>query len=101
MHSDAAGMDVGSKSHFVAVPAGRDAQPVQEFGSWTANRQRMAAWLKSSGLRTVAARQSTGVYWIAVPEILEREGIEVYVVNARGTKNLPGRQSDVCRNARG
>ena len=74
--SDAAGMDVGSKSHFVAVPAGRDAQPVQEFGSWTADRQRMAAGLKSCGLRTVA-RQSTGVYWIAVQEILEREGIEV------------------------
>ena len=55
---------------------------------------RMAAGLKSCGLRTVA-RQSTGVYWIAVPEILEREGSEVYVVNARGTQNLPGRQSEV------
>jgi hypothetical protein len=94
IHSDAAGIDVGSKSHFVAVPAGRDAQPVQEFGSWTADLQRMAAWLKSCGIRTVAM-QSTGVCWIAVQEILEREGSEVYVVNARGTQNLPGRQSDV------
>jgi transposase len=94
VHPDAAGIDVGNQSHFVAVPAGRDAQPVQEFGSWTADLQRMAAWLKGCGIRTVAM-QSTGVYWIAVQEVLEREGIEVYLVNARGTKNLPGRKSDV------
>jgi transposase len=94
VHSDAAGIDVGNQSHFVAVPAGRDAQPVQEFGSWTADLQRMAAWLKSCGIQTVAM-QSTGVYWVAVQEVLEREGIEVYLVNARGTKSLPGRKSDV------
>jgi transposase len=39
--------------------------------------------------------QSTGVYWIAVQEVLEQAGLEVYLVNARGTKNLPGRKSDV------
>jgi transposase len=94
VHPDAAGIDVGNQSHFVAVPAGREAQPVQEFGSWTADLQRMAAWLKGCGIRTVAM-QSTGVYWIAVQEVLEQEGIEVYLVNARGTKNLPGRKSDV------
>src|SRR5262245_9294502 len=90
VHPDAAGIDVGSGSHFVAVPAGRDPQPVQEFGSWTGDLRRMAVWLKSCGIRTVAM-QSTGVYWIAVQEVLEAEGIEVYLVNARGTKNLPGR----------
>lgn len=94
VHANAAGIDVGNQSHFVAVPAGRDTQPVQEFGSWTAELQRMAAWLKSCGIGTVAM-QSTGVYWIAVQEVLEQEGIEVYLVNARGTKNLPGRKSDV------
>ena len=94
VHPDAAGIDVGSKSHFVAVPAGRDEQPVQEFGSWTSDLKRLAAWLKSSGIRTVAM-QSTGVYWIALQEVLEAEGLEVYLVNARGTKNLPGRKSDV------
>src|SRR5665811_85445 len=62
VHPDAAGIDVGNKSHFVAVPAGRDTQPVQEFGSWTEGLQRMAAWLKVCGIRTVAM-QSTGVYW--------------------------------------
>ena len=94
VHRDAAGIDIGNGSHFVAVPAGRDEQPVQEFGSWTADLQRMAAWLKECGIGTVAM-QSTGVYWIAVEEVLEQAGIEVYLVNARGTKNLPGRKSDV------
>src|ERR1017187_4701232 len=94
VHPDAAGIDVGNASHFVAVPAGRDPHPVREFGSWTADLRRMAAWLKSCGIRTVAM-QSTGVYWIAVQEILEQAGFEVYLVNARGTKNLPGRKSDV------
>src|ERR1039458_9304720 len=94
VHPDAAGIDVGNASHFVAVPAGRDPHPVREFGSWTADLRRMAAWLKSCGIRTVAM-QSTGVYWIAVQEILGQAGFEVYLVNARGTKNLPGRKSDV------
>ena len=94
VHPDAAGIDVGNASHFVAVPASRDPHPVQEFGSWTADLHRMAEWLKSCGIRTVAM-QSTGVYWIALQEVLEEHGIEVYLVNARGTKNLPGRKSDV------
>jgi transposase len=94
VHPDAAGIDVGSKSHFVAVPPGRDEEPVQEFGSWTADLKRLAAWLKSCGIRT-AVMQSTGVYWIALQEVLEEAGLEVYLVNARGTKNLPGRKSDV------
>lgn len=94
VHPDAAGIDVGNASHFVAVPPGRDEQPVQEFGSWTADLRRMAEWLKRCGIRTVAM-QSTGVYWVAAEEVLEQEGLEVYLVNARGTKNLPGRKSDV------
>ena len=94
VHPDAAGIDVGSASHFVAVPPDREKQPVQEFGSWTADLRRMAEWLKRCGIRTVAM-QSTGVYWVALQEILEREGFEVCLVNARGTKNLPGRKSDV------
>jgi transposase len=54
----------------------------------------MAEWLKQCGIRTVAM-QSTSVYWIAVYDILEAAGLEVYLVNARDTKNLPGRKSDV------
>ena len=96
VHPDAAGIDVGNASHFVAVPAGRDRQAVREFGSWTSDLLRLADWLVALGIRTVAL-QSTGVYWIALGEVLEKAGLEVYVVNARGTKNLPGRKSDVQR----
>lgn len=94
VHADAAGIDVGNESHFVAVPPGRDPQPVREFGSWTAALREMAQWLQSCGIRTVAM-QSTGVYWVALQELLEAAGLEVFLVNARGTKNLPGRKSDV------
>ena len=94
VHADAAGIDVGNASHFVAVPPDRDEPAVREFGSWTADLRRMAEWLKRCRIRTVAM-QSTGVYWVALQEILEHEGFEVYLVNARGTKNLPGRKSDV------
>lgn len=94
VHRAAAGIDVGSGSHFVAIAPDRDEQPVREFGSWTAALREMAEWLKQRGIGTVAM-QSTGVYWIAVLEVLEEAGLEVYLVNARGTKNLPGRKSDV------
>jgi transposase len=94
IHPDAAGIDIGNESHYVAVPPGRDSQSVRRFGCTTAELKAMAAWLKQCGIRTVAM-QSTGVYWVAVFDILEQAGLEVYLVNARDTKNLPGRKSDV------
>jgi transposase len=94
VHPNAAGIDVGNESHFAAVPPGRDPKPVQEFGSWTAELVRMAEWLKSCGIETVAM-QSTSVYWVVLYQVLEARGLKVYLVNARHTKNLPGRKSDV------
>lgn len=94
VHRNVAGIDVGNESHFVAVAPGCDPQPVREFGSWTADLVRMAEWLKSCGAKMVVM-QSTGVYWIAVYEVLEKAGFEVWLTNARDTKNLPGRKSDV------
>jgi len=94
VHCDAAGIDIGNESHYVAVPPARDSQPVRRFGCTTAELKEMAVWLKQCAIRTVAM-QSTGVYWIAVYDILEEAGLEVYLVNARDTKNLPGRKSDV------
>ena len=94
VHPSAAGIDIGNESHFVAVPPGRDPEPVREFGSWTADLNRMAEWLISSGIDTVAM-QSTGVYWFAVYDVLEKRGLKVFLVNASHTKNLPGRKSDV------
>lgn len=74
--------------------ADRDPQPVQEFGCWTADLRRMGEWLRDCGVETVVM-QSTGVYWIAVYEVLEQAGFRVWLSNARDTKNLPGRKSDV------
>jgi len=94
VHPDAAGIDIGNETHYVAVPPTRDSQPVRRFGCTTAELKAMAEWLKQCRIRTVAM-QSTGVYWIAVYDILEEAGLQVYLVNARETKNLPGRKSDV------
>jgi transposase len=94
INSHAAGIDIGSKSHFVAVPDGADEQPVREFSSFTDDLVRMADWLASCGVTTVAM-ESTGIYWIPVFEILDSRGFEVKLVNARHVKNVPGRKSDV------
>jgi transposase len=94
VHPNAAGIDIGNESHYVAVPPDRDSQPVRRFGCTTAELKAMADWLNRCGICTVAM-QSTGVYWIAVFDILEAAGLEVYLVNARDTKNLPGRKTDV------
>ena len=94
VHPDAAGIDIGNESHYAAVPPKRDTQPVRCFGCTTVELKTMAEWLKQCGIRTVAM-QSTGVYWIAAYDILEQAGLQVYPVNARDTKNLPGRKSDV------
>jgi transposase len=94
VHPDAAGIDVGGSEHWVAVSPERDDEPVRCFGCFTAEIQEMADWLLEKSVRSVAM-QSTGVYWMPVLEILEQRGLKVYLVNARDTKNLPGRKSDV------
>ena len=94
VHPDAAGIDVGGREHWVAISPERDEQPVRSFGCFTADLREMAGWLVERGVRSVAL-QSTGVYWMPVLEVLEQHGLEVYLVNARHTKNLPGRKSDV------
>src|SRR3989449_5476662 len=94
VHPRAAGIDIGNESHYVAVPPSRDPQPVRCFGCTTAELKKMAEWLTQCGIRTVAM-QSTGVYWIAVYDILEEAGMEEEFVDSRETKNLPGRKTDV------
>jgi transposase len=94
VHPHAAGIDVGNSSHYVAVRPDRDPEPVRRFDCFTADVHRLADWLQQCGVTTVAL-QSTGVYWIPVYEILDARGLEVYLVNARHTKNLPGRKTDV------
>ena len=90
IHPNAAGIDVGSKEHLVAVPADRDPQPVRTFQAFTPDLHELAAWLKCCGIETVAL-ESTGIYWISLYEVLEQYGFEVRVVNARHIKHVPGR----------
>ncbi len=91
---NAAGIDIGSEQHLVAVPDGRDVVSVREFGTFTADLEALAAWLKKCGVTTVAM-ESTGVYWIPLFEVLDRHGFEVKLVDARHVKNVSGRKSDV------
>ena len=90
----AAGIDVGSTEHFVAVPEGLDEHPVQSFSGFTRDLEQLADWLVRIGVETVAM-ESTGIYWIPLFEILEERGLEVLLVNARHVKNVTGRKSDV------
>jgi transposase len=95
VHPDAAGIDIGGSEHWVAISPDKDDEPVRCFECFTADLERMAEWLTARGVRSVAM-QSTGVYWMPVFEILQQRGMEVYLVNARHTKNLPGRKSDIA-----
>jgi transposase len=94
LNEHAAGLDVGSTFHVVAVRSDQDAEPVRTFRSFSGDLHRMADWLGRVGITTVAM-ESTSVYWIPVFEILEARGFEVLLVNARDVKNVPGRKTDV------
>ena len=94
LNLNSAGIDVGATSHFVAVPADRSEQPVQEFEAFTADLYRLADWLTECGVATVAM-ESTGVYWIPLFGVLEERGFQVMLVDPRRIKNVPGRKSDV------
>ncbi len=93
LNADAAGIDIGSKEHWVAVPEGRDQQPVRRFGSFTEDLHAIAAWLKQCKITTVAM-ESTGVYWIPLFLVLEEYGFEVFLVNAKHVKNVSGKKTD-------
>lgn len=90
----AAGIDIGSRFHVVAVPADLDEQPVRTFKAFTADLECMARWLSDTGITTVAM-ESTGVYWIPVYEVLESHGLQVILANARDARAVPGRKTDV------
>lgn len=94
LNLNAAGIDVGATEHWVAVPADRDAQPVQRFGAFTADLYALAAWLRQCQIETVVM-ESTGVYWIALFEVLEERGFDVKLVDAHQARQVPGRKTDV------
>ena len=92
---DAAGIDLGSREHWVAGPPRQDGTPnVERFATTTPELLRLADWLKEQGVKTVAM-ESTGVYWIPLFEILDAHGFEVILANARQVSHVPGRKTDM------
>lgn len=91
---NAAGIDIGDTMHAVAVPPGRDKEPVKSFGAFTCDLIAIVQWLKQCLIDTVAM-ESTGVYWKPLYALLIAEGFEVYLVNAKQTKNVSGRKTDM------
>jgi transposase len=94
INPNAAGIDIGSQFHVVAVPPDRDDEPVRSFDSFTGDLHRLADWLVGCRIETVAM-ESTGIYWIPLFEILQARGLEVMLCNARDVKHVPGRKTDV------
>lgn len=96
LNINAAGIDIGSELHYVAMPAGRDpeGQDVRHFSTFTADLHKLADWLTQCKIDTVAM-ESTGIYWIPLFEILDSKGFDVRLVNPRNIKNVPGRKTDV------
>jgi transposase len=93
LEPNAAGIDIGAREIFVAVPPDRDADPVRVFSTFTEDLEEMAQWLVSCGV-TTAAMESTGVYWIPAYDVLEQHGVKPCLVDAHGMKNVPGRRTD-------
>jgi transposase len=93
----AAGVDVGSKEHWVCVPEDSvpNGQPnVRSYSGFSADLDKLVEWLLACGVKTVAL-ESTGVYWIPVAQKVEEAQIEVILVDARHLRYVPGRKSDV------
>lgn len=93
LNPDLAGIDVGSREHFVALPEDRG-QPVRRFGCFTSELVALVEYLRAHGIKAVVM-ESTGVYWVPLFELLEKEGFEAQLVDARHFKNVSGRKSDV------
>lgn len=86
-----AGIDLGSKEHWVCVPPDRCENNIKTFNVFTSDLQKMGKWLLECGVDTVIM-ESTGVYWIPVFDVLEKLGLTVKLVNAKDVKNAPGRK---------
>lgn len=98
-HPDAAGIDVGAEECVVALPPGRCEQAVRTFATYTSGVEALRDWLLEHGIKT-AALESTGNYWIMLYDKLTEAGIDVYLVNARHVKGVPGKKIDVCDSQR-
>jgi len=92
VNSNAAGIDIGSRSHYVAI--GQGDEDVKEFGVYNEDLQALSQWLLENEIKTVAM-ESTGTYWQNLYAVLQSSGLEVILCNGKFTKNIKGRKSDV------
>ncbi len=88
----AAGIDIGSRSHWVAI--GQGPSDFKEFGVYNEDLFAIAQWLKESGIKTVAM-ESTGTYWQSLYAVLMAEGFQVILCNGKFTKNIKGKKTDI------
>ncbi len=93
VNPNAAGIDIGDSLHAVAVPPDRGEVCVREFGAFTEDLEKIATWLKQCKVDTVAM-ESTGIYWRNLFAVLVQHGFEVYLVNAKHTRNITGKKDD-------
>jgi hypothetical protein len=92
INPNAAGIDVGSRSHFVAVGQGKD--DIREFGVYNEDLHALAQWLLTKDVKTVAM-ESTGTYWQSLFAVLQNAGLQVILCNGKFTKNIKGKKTDV------
>ena len=94
VHPHCAGIDVGSREHWVAVDPEQCDEPVRCFTTFSDDLYALADWLKSMQVEVVAM-EATGVYWIPLFEVLDARGFDVQLANSRATRQVSGRKSDV------
>lgn len=92
VHPHAAGIDVGSRSHWVA--AGQKEEDVREYGVFNQDLFELADWLKEKQVKTVAM-ESTGTYWQNLYAVLISRGFHVVLCNGKYTKNIKGKKTDI------
>lgn len=95
IRTQAAGIDLGSREHYVACPPKADGEAnVKHFGTTTPQLHLLCDWLEEEGIESIAM-ESTGVYWIPIYELLEDRGFEVLLANASSLSRVPGRKTDM------
>jgi transposase len=101
IYPNAAGIDIASKEHYVAVNPNVNPNPIRVFGSFTEDLRQLAIWLKECKVDTVAM-EATGIYWVSLFLVLEQEGFDVVLVTAKHVKNVRGKkQTLVTQNGSG
>jgi len=94
IYPNAAGIDISSKEHYVAVNPDSTKVPIRAFGCFTEDLHSIAEWLKECKVNTVAM-EATGIYWVSLFLVLEEAGFDVVLVTAKHVKNVRGKKTDV------